>query len=211
VKLSGVLWAVVLAVGALVLYGVWRNHADDLAERAWLAERDSLHAQLDVAAIEQTARDAERTRWQLLVDSLSAQVRPLPPVRPTLPPAAPNEGTASDSAAYWHRDALAARAHADTLERDNQALRGEVTRQAAEIQARIHLQALDSATIRAVTSERNRLRALVDSAPIGRKRGINVLGVRLCPVAAIGYGAMVSGGIVRAGPVAAVVQPLSCG
>jgi hypothetical protein len=205
------LWVVVLIVGALVLYGAWRNHADDLAERAWLAERDSLHAQLDVAAIEQTARDAEVTRWQLIVDSLTDQKRTVPPERPTLPPAAPTVGTASDSAAYWHRDALAARAHADTLERDNQALRGEVTRQAAEIQARIHLQALDSATIWAVTRERDRLRALVDSAPVGRKRGINVLGVRLCPQIGAGYGAMVSGGIVRAGPTVAVIQPLSCG
>ena len=52
------------------------------------------------------------------------------------------------------------------------------------------------------------VRALVTTAPLGHKRGVSILGFRLCPQWGVGYGLTADG---RHGPVLAVVQSLSCG
>jgi hypothetical protein len=197
-KLSPVLWLLfALAVGFVLGLTAATRRLDTRAQD-WVAERDSARGALAMRDAELARRDAERLQWQGIVDSLTAHAKPLPPVRPTLLPAAPNIGTASDSAAYWQSDATRARARVDTLEQDNQALRGEVSRAHAELVARAHLMALDSAAIRDLRADRERLRALVDSAPVGRP-GCRLLGLIPCPVVTAGYGATLAG-TVHAGP-----------
>ncbi len=90
-------------------------------------------------------------------------------------------------------------------------LRQEAGRRQAELEARGHLVALADSTVGELRAERDPLRALIDAAPQGKPRGIELFGVRLCPVVGAGYAATVSGGTVRTGPTVAVVQPLSCG
>ena len=90
-------------------------------------------------------------------------------------------------------------------------LRQEAGRRQAELEARGHLMALADSTVAELRAERDPLRALIDAAPQGKPRGIELFGVRLCPVVGAGYAATVSGGTVRTGPTVAVVQPLSCG
>jgi hypothetical protein len=89
VKLSPVLWLLfALAVGFVLGLTAATRRLDTRAQ-AWVAERDSARGALAMRDAELARRDAERLQWQGIVDSLTAATKPLPPVRPTLPPAAP--------------------------------------------------------------------------------------------------------------------------
>lgn len=210
-KLSPILWGALAVVGVLVLYGQWRNDREDTRVKAWQQTSDSLELAIAVRDMEAAQRDAEVTRYRLMVDSLVAEATPLPPVRATLPPAAPNVGSPSDSAAYWQSYSDRVRMRSDSVQADNAVLRAAVANRDARLVAMGHLLALSEQADSTHTAERDSLRQHIRQAPQGRPRGISLLGVRLCPTVGLGYAANVVGGVVRAGPAVAVVQPLSCG
>ena len=210
-KLSGLLWGALAVLGALVLYANWQQN---VAASRWQTYRDSLAAlttQIQIADAEQVQRDAERRRYQAIVDSLSARLPTLPPVRATLPPAAPKPGTASDSAAYW-------RARSDTLEaayrsqiENNRSLREYAGNLTGQLKATAALLAISEHSDSVHTAQRDQALAVAHQAPAPRKRGISLLGVRLCPEVGVGYAATLHGGVLVTGPTVAVVQPLRCG
>lgn len=205
------LWAAFAVVGALVLYGQWRNDRESQRVKAWQAEGDSLELVIAMRDADAVKQESELTRYRLLVDSLAREAKPLPPVRPSLPPATPNVGTASDSAAYWQSYSIRVRTFSDSVQADNAALRDAVANRDAQLAATAHLLALSQQSDSLHTAERDSLRQHLKAAPLGAKRGISLLGVRLCPTVGLGYAANVVGGVVRAGPAVAVIQPLSCG
>lgn len=160
-----------------------------------------------IADAELARRDAEILRYQLVVDSLAARAVPLPPERPAVPKNVPNIGSPSDSAAFWQGEAMAVRDAATQLAADNAILRAEAERRQAQLEATAHLLAMARANVADLTSQRDRLRALIDSAPQGKPRGINLLGLRLCPVIGPGY-SFIPG--VGQGMALSITQPLSC-
>lgn len=105
---------------------------------------------------------------------------------------------------------LATRDEVAELRNDNAVLRQEAERRQAQLEATARLLALADLNVAQLAAERDRLRALVDAAPQGKPRGIDIFGLRLCPVVGTGYAATISGGAVRTGPTVAAVQPLSC-
>jgi hypothetical protein len=106
---------------------------------------------------------------------------------------------------------MQARASADSLAADNDTLRTTLGTLKGQLAATVHLLALSRVSDSTHLAERDRAIATANRAPVGHKRGLSLLGVRLCPTIGAGYGATLQGGVVRAGPTLAVVQPLSCG
>jgi hypothetical protein len=209
--LSAALTVVVVGCACLVL-GYWGavQHVAPQLQR-W---RDSVQVEVqgrEMADAALARRDAEILQYQSLVDSLAARAVPLPPERPPVPQNLPNVGTASDSAAFWEGEAMAARAASEQLQQDNAVLRQEAERRQAQLEATAHLLALADSNAGQLRAERDRLRALIDAAPQGKPRGISILGLRLCPVVGPGYAATLTDGSVRTGPTVAVLQPLTCG
>ena len=210
-KLSPFLWGALFVIGALVLYGHWRDTQQADAVKAWERERDSLNLAIGISDAESVQLAADAGRWERIVDSLVRASPALPPEPQPIPPATVPTGTASDSVTYWH-------ARADTLEgvthrlmHDNHALRESVANRDAQLQALGHLLSLSQSSDSLHTAQRDTAVAIANRAPVGHKRGLSLLGVRLCPSIGVGYGATLQGGVVRAGPTLAVVQPLSCG
>ena len=210
-KLSPFLWGAFAVVGVLVLYGHWRDTQESQRVKAWEHERDSLNLAIGISDGETVKMAAEAGRWERMVDSL-VKASPAPPPEPApLSPAKAPKGTASDSAAYW-------KARADTLEVANRTLIGNIRTQSeiianrdAQLQALGRLLALSKQSDSTHKAQRDEARSVANRAPVGQKRGLNLLGVRLCPEIGVGYGATLQGGVVRAGPAVAVIQPLSCG
>lgn len=210
-KLSPFLWGALAVLAVLVLYGHWRDTRMAEADKAYQRTLDTLNLRIQMQDAEGMKMQSENARWQATVDSLVKASPALPPeVAPIAQAHAPN-GTSSDSVTYWH-------ARADTLERvthrlmnDNHALREYGANRDAQIQALGHLLALSQASDSLHTAQRDSALAIANRAPVTHKRGFTVLGIRLCPTAVAGYGAML-GGVVRTGASVTVGQPLlGCG
>lgn len=208
-KLTPVLAVAVALCGGVVL-GYWGavQHVSPTVER-WVHRGDSLELAIQVRDAEAVQEVAEVTRsLTALRDSLADAAKPLPPVRAPLPQPSPNLGTASDSAAYWRADALAARARADSQAADADLLRAEIARQRAMLEATGRLLALSQRADSLHTAERDSLRQHIREAPQGRPRGVSLFGVRLCPTVGASY-SVIPG--VGQGFGASIVQPISCG
>lgn len=165
----------------------------DRRARVWLGERDTLLTTVAVVRAERDAALAIATAPDTV--RLPAR-RPVPIPRTTVP----NPRTVGIETSVF--DSLQKyKSLTDTLLQGQAVLHDRIGRDSVKLAAFARTVARDTVLIDSLT-------ALVSRAPVGRKRGINLLGLRLCPTVGFGYGLTADG---RHSPVVAVVQPLSCG
>ena len=176
------LCCVCLVVGYAGAVQVWDKKA-----KQWQENADSLTTEVKVWK-------AETTRL-LRVATAPDTVR-LPARRPVPIPST----TVPDSRTVTLETFDSDSALIDTLLREQAVLHDRIGRDSVKLAAFARVVARDTVLIDSLT-------ALVGRAPIGKPRGINLLGLRLCPVVGVGYALLGTG---QHGPALTITQPLSC-
>ena len=194
----------------LVLGYAGATEVYDRKATRWLARADSLTVTLAVRDAELAQMDAEAARWRVIAETPDTVTlpkrRPVPIPRTTVPNprtvrTVQIETLDSDSLRKY-------KSLTDTLLQEQAVLHDRIGRDAGKLTAYARLVAVQDSQVTLLTESNDSLRALIARAPVGRKRGVSILGLRLCPQWGVGYGLSADG---RHGPVLAVVQPLSCG
>ena len=194
----------------LVLGYAGATEVYDRKATRWLARADSLTVTLAVRDAELAQMDAEAARWRVIAETPDTVTlpkrRPVPIPRTTVPNprtvrTVQIETSGFDSLTHY-------KSLTDTLLREQGQLHDRIGRDAVKLQAFARIVAVRDSQVTLLKTSNDSLRALVTTAPLGHKRGVSILGFRLCPQWGVGYGLTADG---RHGPVLAVVQPLSCG